>query len=160
MTHGLDKIQNWATFVHLHSLFGRCGTVGATNKRDGSVLKVIQETGKWISLPFISSFATTIYPSILFTSTALQQCIFFFFLQYSWVSQGQRGRCKRRGEVSPLVMLPLSVQGRDNDVCAHQHTNFCHIHKQREEWLKGETKMWDVFPDDMGFENSARACYF
>jgi hypothetical protein len=25
---------------------------------------------------------------------------------------------------------------------------------QREEWLKGKTKMWDVFPDDMGLDNS------
>jgi hypothetical protein len=24
---------------------------------------------------------------------------------------------------------------------------------QREEWLKGKTKMWDVFPDDMGLDN-------
>jgi hypothetical protein len=25
--------------------------------------------------------------------------------------------------------------------------------RQREEWLKGNTKMWDVFPDDMGLDN-------
>jgi hypothetical protein len=25
---------------------------------------------------------------------------------------------------------------------------------QREEWLTGKTKMWDVFPDDMGLDNS------
>jgi hypothetical protein len=25
---------------------------------------------------------------------------------------------------------------------------------QREEWLKGKTKMWDVFLDDMGLDNS------
>jgi hypothetical protein len=24
---------------------------------------------------------------------------------------------------------------------------------QREEWLKGKTKMWDVFPNDMGLDN-------
>jgi hypothetical protein len=24
----------------------------------------------------------------------------------------------------------------------------------REEWLTGKTKMWDVFPNDMGFDNS------
>jgi hypothetical protein len=25
---------------------------------------------------------------------------------------------------------------------------------QIEVWLKGKTKMWDVFPDDMGLDNS------
>jgi hypothetical protein len=28
-------------------------------------------------------------------------------------------------------------------------------YRQREEWLKGKTKMWDVFLDDMGLNNSA-----
>jgi hypothetical protein len=27
-------------------------------------------------------------------------------------------------------------------------------YRQREEWLKGKTKMWDVFLDDMGLNNS------
>ena len=34
------------------------------------------------------------------------------------------------------------------------HTNLCLIYRQREEWLKGKTKMWDVFLDDMGLDNS------
>ena len=34
------------------------------------------------------------------------------------------------------------------------HTNLCLIYMQRDEWLKGKTKMCDVFPDDMGLENS------
>lgn len=34
------------------------------------------------------------------------------------------------------------------------HTNLCLIYKQREEWLKGKTKMWDVSPDYMGLDNS------
>eukprot|EP00253_Pinus_taeda_P027241 PITA_27241 len=34
------------------------------------------------------------------------------------------------------------------------HTNLRLIYRQREEWLKGKTKMWDVFPDDMGLDNS------
>jgi hypothetical protein len=34
------------------------------------------------------------------------------------------------------------------------HTNFHLIYRQREEWLKGKTKMWDGFPDDMGLDNS------
>jgi len=33
------------------------------------------------------------------------------------------------------------------------HTNRL-IYRQREEWLKGKTKMWDVFSDDMGLNNS------
>jgi hypothetical protein len=28
------------------------------------------------------------------------------------------------------------------------------IYRQREEWVKGKTKMWDVFPDDMGLDNN------
>ena len=34
------------------------------------------------------------------------------------------------------------------------HTNLCLIYRQREDWLKGKTKMWDVFPDDMGLDSS------
>ena len=34
------------------------------------------------------------------------------------------------------------------------HTNLHLIYKQREDWLKGKTKMWDVFPDDMGLDSS------
>jgi hypothetical protein len=33
-------------------------------------------------------------------------------------------------------------------------TSICLIYRQREEWVKGKTKMWDVFPDDMGLDNS------
>jgi hypothetical protein len=31
------------------------------------------------------------------------------------------------------------------------HTNRL-IYRQREEWLKGKTNMWDVFFDDMGLK--------
>jgi len=34
------------------------------------------------------------------------------------------------------------------------HTNLCLIYKQRDEWLKGKTKMWDVFCDDIGLDNT------
>ena len=34
------------------------------------------------------------------------------------------------------------------------HTNLRLIYKQREEWVKGKTKMWDVFSDDMGLDNN------
>jgi hypothetical protein len=34
------------------------------------------------------------------------------------------------------------------------HTNLCLIYRQREEYFKGKTKMWDVFPDDMGLNKS------
>jgi len=33
------------------------------------------------------------------------------------------------------------------------HSNLCLIYKQREEWLKGKTKMWDVFLNDMGLDS-------
>lgn len=49
-TRGLDKSQNWAAFAHLQSLFGSCGTVGATSKGDKHVLEVIQAIGIWISI--------------------------------------------------------------------------------------------------------------
>jgi hypothetical protein len=35
-------------------------------------------------------------------------------------------------------------------VYQYVHTNLRLIYRQREEWLKGKTKMWDVFLDDMG----------
>ena len=35
------------------------------------------------------------------------------------------------------------------------HTNLRLIYKQREEWVKGKTKKWDVFLDDMDLDNSA-----
>jgi hypothetical protein len=34
------------------------------------------------------------------------------------------------------------------------HINLRLIYRQREEWLKGKTKMWDVFPDDMGLDDT------
>ena len=34
------------------------------------------------------------------------------------------------------------------------HTNLHLIYRKREEWVKGKTKMWDVFPDDIGLDNS------
>ena len=34
------------------------------------------------------------------------------------------------------------------------HTNLRLIYRKREEWVKGKTKMWDVFPDDMGLDSS------
>ena len=34
------------------------------------------------------------------------------------------------------------------------HTNLRLIYRKRQEWLKGRTKMWDVFPDDMGLDNN------
>ena len=34
------------------------------------------------------------------------------------------------------------------------HTKLRLIYKQREEWLRGKTKMWDVFPDDIDLDSS------
>jgi hypothetical protein len=34
------------------------------------------------------------------------------------------------------------------------HTNLRLIYRQREEWLKGKTKMQDAFPDDMGLDDT------
>jgi hypothetical protein len=40
------------------------------------------------------------------------------------------------------------------DLVVYVHTNLRLIYKQREEWLKGKTKMWDVFSDDKGLNNN------
>jgi hypothetical protein len=40
------------------------------------------------------------------------------------------------------------------DLVVYVHNNLHLIYKQREEWLKGKTKMWDVFSDDKGLNNS------
>jgi hypothetical protein len=40
------------------------------------------------------------------------------------------------------------------NLVVYVHTNLRLIYRQREEWLKGKTKMWDVFLDDMGLNNS------
>ena len=34
------------------------------------------------------------------------------------------------------------------------HSNLRLIYRKRKEWMKGKTKMWDVFPDDMGLDNT------
>jgi hypothetical protein len=45
------------------------------------------------------------------------------------------------------------------DLVVYVHTNLRLIYRQREEWLKGKTKTWDVFLDDMGWNNSVElAC--
>ena len=40
------------------------------------------------------------------------------------------------------------------ETMVYVHTNLRLIYKQSEDWLKGNTKMWDVFPDDMGLDSS------
>jgi hypothetical protein len=40
------------------------------------------------------------------------------------------------------------------EIMVYVHTNLSLIYRQREEWLKGNTKMWDVFLDDMGLDNT------
>jgi len=40
------------------------------------------------------------------------------------------------------------------ETMVYVHSNLRLIYRQREEWVKGRTKMWDVFPDDMGLDNS------
>ena len=40
------------------------------------------------------------------------------------------------------------------ETMVYVHTNLRLIYRQRDDWLKGKTKMWDVFPNDMGLDNS------
>jgi hypothetical protein len=38
------------------------------------------------------------------------------------------------------------------ETMVYVHNNLHLIYRQREEWVKGKTKMWDVFLDDMGLD--------
>ena len=40
------------------------------------------------------------------------------------------------------------------EAMVYVHTNLRLIYRKRQEWLNGRTKMWDVFPDDMGLDNN------
>eukprot|EP00253_Pinus_taeda_P010118 PITA_10118 len=40
------------------------------------------------------------------------------------------------------------------ETMVYVHTNLRLIYRQREEWLRGKTKMWDIFPDDMGLDTT------
>ena len=40
------------------------------------------------------------------------------------------------------------------ETMVYVHTYLRLIYRKREEWVKGKTKMWDVFPDDMGLDSS------
>ena len=40
------------------------------------------------------------------------------------------------------------------ETMVYMNTNLCLIYRQRDDWLKGKTNMWDVFLDDMGLNNS------
>jgi len=40
------------------------------------------------------------------------------------------------------------------ETMVYVHTNLRLIYRQREEWLRGKTKMWDVFPDNMGLDTT------
>ena len=42
------------------------------------------------------------------------------------------------------------------ETMVYVYTNLHLIYKQRDEWLKRKTKMWDVFPDDMGLDKSVK----
>ena len=42
------------------------------------------------------------------------------------------------------------------EIMVYVHTNLHLIYRKREEWVKGKTKMWDVFPDDMGLDSSTK----
>jgi hypothetical protein len=40
------------------------------------------------------------------------------------------------------------------ETMVYVHTNLRLIYRQRDNWLKGKKKMWDVFPGDMGVDNN------
>ena len=40
------------------------------------------------------------------------------------------------------------------ETMVYVHSNLRLIYRKREEWVKGKTRMWDVFPDEMGLDSS------
>ena len=42
------------------------------------------------------------------------------------------------------------------DTMVYVHTNLHIIYRKKKEWVKGKTKMWDLFSDDMGLDNSTK----
>jgi hypothetical protein len=41
-----------------------------------------------------------------------------------------------------------------SELVVYVHTKLRIIYRKREEWLKGKKKIWDVFSDDKGLNNS------
>jgi len=73
------------------------------------------------------------------------------------LSQGTSSSCCERnwGTYGNLCSVKKSrLEQSRAEIMVYVHTNLHLIYKQREEWLRGNTKMWDVFPDDMGLDSS------
>ena len=88
-------------------------------------------------------------------------CLFFtvFMAQSKAARQGQRkGKNVPFGDAPPVPVSLGSASipsiGSGAETMLYMHTNLRLIYRQREDWLKGKTKMWDVFVDDMGLDNS------
>jgi hypothetical protein len=63
-------------------------------------------------------------------------------------------RCKRNWSTyGNLYSLKKSrVEQSRTETMVYVHTNLRLIYRQREERLKGKTKMWNVFPNDIGLD--------
>jgi hypothetical protein len=61
----------------------------------------------------------------------------------NWSTYGNLYSLKKIKLVHPMAETMVYV-----------HSNLSLIYMQRKEWLKGKTKMWDVFLDDMGLDNN------
>jgi hypothetical protein len=62
-------------------------------------------------------------------------------------------QCTLHSSINSSIEL-FSLSLCPSDLVVYVHTNLCVIYRQREEWLKGKTKMWDEFLDDMGLDSS------
>jgi hypothetical protein len=46
------------------------------------------------------------------------------------------------------------IEQSNTKAMVYVHSNLCVIYKMRNKWLKRKTKMWDVFPHNMGLDNN------
>lgn len=64
--------------------------------------------------------------------------------------------CKRNWStyVNLYSVMKIRLEQSRVEIMVYVHTNLHLIYRHRDEWLIRNTKMWDVFPDGMGLDNS------
>ena len=104
----------------------------------------------------LHKLAVKVLSQVVNTSSAENQALYvprcwWHWLLNSFVTTPVKMYLSLKYKLFYWTLLFVVVSG---DLVVYVHTNLCLIYKQREEWLKGKTKMWDVFSDDMGLNNS------
>jgi hypothetical protein len=62
--------------------------------------------------------------------------------------------CPYQSAVIVKKMALLDLLQSKVETMVYVHSNLHLLYRMKDEWLKGKTKMWDVFPNDMGLDNS------